>query len=310
MYVVTGVDGHFGSTVAQIVLAKVPADQLIFTSWDVSRIAHWAERGVQVRQADFDDLEQTTEAFRGGHRLLLISTMLVGPRRRQQHLNAIEAAQAVGVEHVTYTSYLGSERPDNTALVTVDHHYTEELILGSGLSWNFMRDSQYGEAMAEQQAAIALSTGKFYANELDGTVAFVSRDDCAAVAAALLLGAGEPDTAYDVTGPDLFTYREICALVAEISGAEIEYVEMTDDEMYAMWDALGVPRESTGDFSASPVPWCSDDMVSFGRAIREGMMAVRTDVVAELTGTAPKTMRQLMEAAKPGWPAPASAPVA
>lgn len=71
MDVVTGVDGHFGSTVAEIVLAKVPASQLIFTSWDVSRIVHWAERGVQVRQADFDDLAQTTEAFRGGDRLLL-----------------------------------------------------------------------------------------------------------------------------------------------------------------------------------------------------------------------------------------------
>lgn len=92
-----------------------------------------------------------------------------------------------------------------------------------------------------------------------------------------------------------------------MSGAQIEYVEMTDEVMYGMWDAMGVPRESTGNFSASPAPWCSDDMVSFGRAIREGMMAVRTDVVAQLTGRAPKTMRQLMETAEPAWPAPVTA---
>ncbi|NTW42563.1 MAG: NAD(P)H-binding protein [Cellulomonadaceae bacterium] len=304
MYIVTGVDGHFGSTVAELVLAKVPASELIFTSWDVSRIAHWAERGVQVRQADFDDVDQTGDAFAGGDRLLLISTMLVGPRRQQQHRNAVQAAAEAGVRHIVYTSYLGSDDESNEAIVTLDHRMTEQAIFASGMTWNVMRDSQYSEAMTQQQAAVAVSSGKFFANQGDGTVAFVSRDDCAAVAAALLLGAGEPNTAYDVTGPELLTYREVCELIAEVSGVAVEYVGLTDDQFYAMWDAMGVPRESTGDFSASPFPWCSDDMVSFGRAIREGMMAVRSDAVETLTGRPPLTMRALMERDAHLWPVP------
>jgi len=302
MYIVTGVDGNFGSAAAELALRAVPADQLTFTSCDVGKIAHWAERGVQVRQADFDNLEETTAAFAGGERLLLISTMLVGPRRQQQHRNAVQAAVDAGVQHVTYTSYLGSQDPSNTAIVTVDHRLTEQAIFASGMSWNVMRDSQYAEAMTQQQAAIAITSGKFSANEGDGAVAFVSRDDCVRVAVALLLGKGDPDTAYDVTGPELLTYRQVCDLISELSGAPIEYIAQSDEQAYAVWDALGVPRESTGDFSSSPVPWCSDDMVSFGRAIRDGMMAVRSDAVEQLTGRPPVGLRALMAAAAPGWP--------
>ena len=61
-----------------------------------------------------------------------------------------------------------------------------------------------------------------------------------------------------------------------------------------MWDSLGVPREATGDFSKSPVPWCSDGMVSFGRMIREGRLDRVTDVVERFTGRKPKSLRELM----------------
>jgi NAD(P)H dehydrogenase (quinone) len=124
----------------------------------------------------------------------------------------------------------------------------------------------------------------------------------AATAAALMLGRGRRDVAYDVTGPEAVTWRQVAALITEFSGVPIEVVDLTDDEMYAMWDALGVPRAATGDFSRSPVPWCSDGMVSLGRAIRMGQLSTVTDTVEELTGHRPKTLRELMKEKAPSWP--------
>jgi NAD(P)H dehydrogenase (quinone) len=72
--------------------------------------------------------------------------------------------------------------------------------------------------------------------------------------------------------------------------------------MYAMWDSLGVPREATGDFSRSPVPWCSDGMVSLGREIRRGHLATLSNVVEELTGKKPKSLRELMQEKASSWP--------
>ena len=309
MYVVTGVSGQFGRAAAELLLERVPGDQVILTTRDVEGALAWAgASGAQVRHADYDDLELTTEAFRGGDVLLLVSTTLVGPLRRAQHERAVQAARDAGVGRIVYTSYLGSGNPQQEAMVTIDHRATEQAILASGLSWNFLRDSQYGEALAEQVATATLLDGVFTANQGEGRGAFVSRGDCVRVAVALLLGAGERDTAYDVTGPELLTYRDVAAMIAEISGRDIPYADLTDEEFYAYWDRLGVPRSSDEGFEGSPFPWCSDDMVSFGRGIRLGEMDVISDTVERLTGRPPVSLRELMLHASPTWPS-ATSPV-
>jgi len=307
MYVITGGSGYVGARAAELLLKEVPADQLILTSRNPAALQSFADRGVTVRAADFRDVEQTTEAFRGGKRLLMISTMEVGEERRRQHSNAIEAAKRAGIEYIAYTSYLGTDDPSNDAFVVHDHRHTEQEILRSGLSWNVMRDSQYADAMAIEHAAMSLVTGRSIGNAGDGQVGFVARDDVAAVAVALLLGKGEPNRGYDVTGPELLTQRQVGELIAEISGAPLEIVNLSDEEMYAMWDAAGVPREATDDFSHSPVPWCSHDMVTFGEAIREGRMARLSDTVQQLTGHRGKTMREVMIEASANWPPAAQA---
>lgn len=302
MFVITGVSGYVGNAVAEILHARVPADRMIVTSRNQEVLDRWAERGVSARRADYDDRDALREAFTGGERLFMVSGMEVGPNRQRQHRNVVEAAQAAGIRHIVYTSFIGTERPDVTSHEVADHKFTEKLIMDSGMSWNMLRNNQYADAMAENQAVIAITSGQSIGNTADGKVAFVARDDVAAVGAEVLLGAGEPNTGYDVTGPEMFTYREVGEMIIELSGAPIEIVDLTDDEMYAMWDALGVPREATGDFSRSPVPWCSDGMVSFGRMVRAGTMAKVTDVVERFTGRKPRRLRDLMLERRSSWP--------
>lgn len=302
MYVITGVSGYVGNAVAGNLLATVPADEIIVTSRNPDVLSRWSGHGVSARRADYEDPDALRTAFAGGTRLFLVSGMEAGPDRQRQHRNAVEAAQAAGIQHIIYTSFIGTERPDVMSHEVADHKFTEKLIMDSGMTWNMLRNNQYADAMAENQAAIAITSGQSIGNTGDGKVAFVARDDVAAVAAEILTGAGEPNTGYDVTGPEMFTYREVGEMIADLSGAPISIVDLTDDEMYAMWDALGVPRESTGDFSNSPVPWCSDGMVSFGRMVRMGSMAKITDVVERFTGRAPRRLRDLMLERRPGWP--------
>lgn len=303
MYVVTGAGGYIGAAVVENLLRDgVPAGQIRVTSRNEASLGRWRERGVQVHRADFNDKAALVEAFRGAAHLFMVSTMEAGPSRQQQHRNAVEAAKEAGVGHIVYTSFLNTEKPEVNSFEVADHKLTEQLIRQSGMHWNFLRNNQYADAMAENQAAIAITTGKSIGNCGRGRVAFVARDDVAAVAAKLLQGKGEPDTAYDVTGPEAIDYVEVADLIKDLSGAEFEVIDLTDEQMYAMWDSLGVPREATGDFSKSPVPWCSDGMVSFGRMIREGHLDRVTDVVERFTGHKPKSLRELMLERRHTWP--------
>jgi NAD(P)H dehydrogenase (quinone) len=300
---VTGVGGYIGAAVVENLLKDgVPPEQIRVTSRNEDTLARWQARGVDARRADFNDKAALTDAFRGAEHVFMVSTMEAGPSRQQQHRNAVAAAREAGVRHIVYTSFLNTEKPNVNSFEVADHKLTERLIQESGMRWNFLRNNQYADAMAENQAAIAITSGKSIGNAGAGRVGFVARDDVAAVAAKLLQGRGAPDTAYDVTGPEALSYAQVADLIKELSGAEFEVIDLTDEQMYAMWDSLGVPREATGDFSRSPVPWCSDGMVSFGRMIRDGHLDVVTDVVEQFTGHKPKSLRALMLERRHTWP--------
>lgn len=307
VYVVTGVGGYIGAAVAENLLKDgVPPREIRVTSRSEATLANWRARGVPAFQGDYGDKAALLAAFRGADHLFMVSAMEAGPSRQRQHTNAVEAAKEAGVRHIVYTSFLNAEKPEVNSFELADHKLTEALIRDSGIAWNFMRNNQYADAMAENQAAIAISTGKAIGNTGAGRVGFISRDDVAAVAAKLLQGKGEPNTAYEVTGPEALDFPSVSRMIRDLSGAKIEDIDLTDEAMYAMWDSLGVPREATGDFSRSPVPWCSDGMVSFGRMIREGRLDRVTDVVERFTGRKPRSLRELMIERQHNWPSVAA----
>ncbi|HUG73999.1 MAG TPA: NAD(P)H-binding protein [Steroidobacteraceae bacterium] len=303
MYVVTGVGGYIGAAVVENLLKDgVAAYQIRVTSRNEETLVRWRARGVEAHKADFNDKAALIEAFQGADHVFMVSTMEAGPSRQQQHRNAVEAAKRAGVGHIVYTSFLTAGKPEVDSLEVADHKLTEQLLRDSGIPWNFMRNNQYADAMAENQAAIAIGSGRSISNTGHGKVGFVARDDVAAVAAKLLQGLGEPNTAYDITGPEALDFSQVADLIKELSGATFNVIDLSDEDMYTMWDSLGVPREATGDFSKSPVPWCSDGMVSFGRMIRDGHLDVVTDVVERFTGSKPKSLRVLMLERRHLWP--------
>ncbi len=298
--IVTGATGNFGREVTAILMDKVGPEELILITRKPERLADLAAKGAQVRRGDFDEPDSLAAAFEGGDRMLLISTARVGSRVGQ-HGNAIAAAAKAGVGQIAYTSFVGLH-DGNPAIVTKDHRATEELLRASGTGWTALRDSQYSEAAAQVMAPMALPSGKWASNSGDGQIAMVSRADCVACAAAVLTTPGHENKAYDITGPALISFRDICEMVSEISGKALEYIPITDEAMYAVFDAAGVPREASDDPVNAAIPWSSDDMVSFSRAIREGHFAIISDHVQQLLGRPPVTLRSVLEAHKGEWP--------
>src|SRR5687767_14239635 len=264
MIIVTGANGAFGRAAAARLIERVPRGSLILTSRTPERLADFAASGAQVRKADFDDPESLRAAFAGGTRMLLISTARVGTRVGQ-HKSAIDAAVAAGVRQIAYTSVLGAARPDNPALVKLDHRATEEHLEKSGAAWTFLRDSQYSEAIAGAMVPPALAMGRKPENAGNGRVAFVSREDCVACATEVLLQSGHENRAYDITGPELMSIPQALAMASEIAGKPIVVEPVDDAGMFAYFDSLGVPRHASDIVPSGPIPWSSDDMVTFAQ---------------------------------------------
>jgi NAD(P)H dehydrogenase (quinone) len=301
MIIVTGANGGFGRAAAARLIERMPPTELILTTRTPEKLADFAKRGAQVRFADFDDPASLRTAFAGGKKMLLISTARVGTRVGQ-HINAIDAAAAAGVRHIAYTSVLGAAREDNPAIVKRDHRATEQHLERSGVSWTFLRDSQYAEAVAGAMVPGALAAGRRPDNSGNGRVAFVAREDCVACATDVLLKPGHENRAYDVTGPELLTIEQGLAMAAEMAGKPTIHVHVDDEGMFEYFDSLGIPRHASDIVPQGPIPWCSEDMVSFGRSIREGFFDVLTDHVEHITGRKPRPLREILLSHRHLWP--------
>ncbi|MER2555738.1 MAG: NAD(P)H-binding protein [Thauera sp.] len=301
MYLVNGVGGQLASRAAEEILNHVPAKELVFCASRLDRIdpvnlMRWRDRGVTIREASYDNPEQLHKAYEGVERMLLVSTWMIGPTRQQQHANAIDAAKRAGVEHIVYTSFVGAEIETDTPPVALDHRITEKNIIDSGLKWSFMRDTFYADAVIQYFPPLATLFGNLWrSNTGRKLVGYVAREDCSKVAAALLAGKGEPNSIHVVTGPELLSDKDIFDLICARTGWTAEFVDLSDEDYYAFWDSHNVPRSVTGDFSKSPIPLCSDDLVTNGTSIRAGHHTLLTDTVEKLTGCKPLSARTVLE---------------
>lgn len=304
--IVTGATGQFGRAATKYLLEKLSPKDLILVTRKPEQLEDLTKLGASVRYGDFDKPESLKSALAGGEKMLLISATRVG-FRIPQHKAAIDAAKAAGVRHVVYTSFARA-KPSSVALVNKDHSGTESLLRESGLKWTFLQDGWYADAIATAIAPRVLAQGQWITSSGDGRCAPVARDDCAACAAAVLTGQGHENKAYPITGAGLFTIDQIAALVTELGGGrKVEVVQVTDDDMYAMFDSLGIPRAPVDDQVVNDIPWCSDDMVSFERCIREGDLNIVTGDLQRLLGRPPKTLRSVLEAHLPALHAAARA---
>jgi NAD(P)H dehydrogenase (quinone) len=292
--VITGASGQYGRAATDMLIAQGLADRLILITRTPAKLADRTAQGCDVRYGDYDKPETLADAVRGAEKLLLISGTRVGARL-VQHRAAIDAAAAAGVKHILYTSFIGIDDPANPAEVRHDHIETEKAMRESGMAWTALRDAHYADAMILMAGPNVMASGTWFSNAGHGREAMVWRDDCVACAVAVLTTEGHENKIYNITGPELQTFDEVAALIREITGCSVEHVKVDDEQQYAIFDAMGIPRRPVDDQYVSGIPWNSDDMVTFGKAIREGYLEIQTDDVETLTGRPARSVRQMIE---------------
>jgi len=274
---VTGASGHLGQLVLKA-LENSP-HTVIAASRDPSKL----NTKFATRTIDFDKPETLSEAFKGVDRVLIISTdaLAVPGLRLKQHTAAIEAASAAGVKHVVYTS-LPNPEPGNKISFAPDHYGTEQALKASGIGHTILRNDWYIENLLGSLPH-ALETGQFFTAAPEGRVAYVAREDAARAAAAALSDA--PEGIFTITGPEALTYADVLAIASDVTGKAASVVPVTDEQYAGGLKAAGLP-----DFVA-------DMLVSAEAAIRAGQLDGVTEAVKTLTGTAPRTVRDVLSVA-------------
>lgn len=227
--IVSGASGALGTLVVDGLLAEgVDPRNLILVSRSTDELAHYAAMGAVTRFGDFTQPESLPAAYEGGDRLLLISMSAGLDDRHLLHGNAVSAATQVGVRHIVYTSTVDADNMDPAAASADMHRRTEQIIRDSGLQWTMLRNHMYANGLV-RQAARMVADERVVVQPNEIPTAYVTREDCAAAAVAVLIGEGHAGRVYDITGPNTVLRRDIARLASELSGQPIEIVEGAGD---------------------------------------------------------------------------------
>ncbi|MEV0391369.1 NAD(P)H-binding protein [Nonomuraea sp. NPDC050643] len=272
---VSGASGQLGRLTLQHLLQRVDAARVVALSRDPDALAGL---GVATRHADFDDPAGLPAAFEGAERLLMISmgSFTGAPRG---HVNAIEAAAKAGVGRLVYTSFTRAGDPGQPQALIQNHKETERLLAESGLTFTALRFNQWPEMWnLVGVPALAVATGVLPSNAGDGRVGHITRDDSAAVAAAVLAEGGHEGQLLEVTGPAAVTDTDVAAALSEVTGRTIRCEPVSDAGLAAALTRRGLPEMYVQGWTG------------LGTYKRAGWFDVTTHAVERLTGRKPTSI--------------------
>lgn len=282
---ITGATGPFARHAIDGLMERgVPAGDIIALARTPEKAQVLAERGIQVRKADYDQPETLGPALEGVETLLFVSGSEVG-KRAPQHRNVVDAAVAAGVQRIVYTSLL---KADTSGIpLAPEHRETERMIRDSGIPFVFLRNGWYLENYTGNLAP-ALEHGALLGSAEDGRISAATRADLAAAAVAVLTGEGHEGRVYELGGDEAFTMSELAEEVSRQSGTPVAYRDLPENDYAESLIAVGVPEPFARALAASD------------RGIVRGELFTESDDLRRLIGRPTTTLAEAIAAALKG----------
>jgi NAD(P)H dehydrogenase (quinone) len=285
MIAVTGSTGKLGRLVIEQLLTQAGAGPIVAVTRSPEKAADIAEKGIEIRWADYGRPESLGPAFAGADVLLFVSNTDFA-QREKQHQNVVDAALKAGVNRIVYTSFIRTGKADP---LSESHAATEDYIEQSALPFTFLRNNFYVD-LYTSEVEIAMKNGVYRSpTRIDKGASLVSRLDIARVAAAVLTGGGHEGKAYDLTGPASVTPAVIAKTAGALSGKAVGVESITWEQLGEAYRGRGIPSQ------VIPV------LVNLEQMIESNVLSGVSDDIARLTGELPEdflsSMRTLTSSA-------------
>jgi uncharacterized protein YbjT (DUF2867 family) len=229
MYLVIGAAGNVGREVTRLLIEA--GEPVRVLTRDPGRTAF--PDAVEVVRGDLADTKSLESAMKGADRTY--SLMRPDPAVSR---NLAAAAANQGLDRVVLLTSLAAEAAD-TPLGRA-HREAELAVEATGIAWAFLRPTNFASnslAWAPSIRAAGIVRAPF------GTFrsAVIDPGDIAAVAVAELRSKDQANRVHRLTGPRVLGLTEQVAIIGEVLGRDITYVEQSEAEARDEMVSRGLP---------------------------------------------------------------------
>ena len=145
-------------------------------------------------------------------------------------------AESCGVNHLVLLTGRGED----------EAQACEKIVMNSTLDWTIVRASWFAQNFSENFFLDDILRGQVIVPFDDFTEPFIDADDIADVVFAALNDEKHKDQIYEVTGPDLLSFRETIREIGELSNRKIGFQQVPMDDYVQFLHEAEVPREFVG----------------------------------------------------------------
>jgi uncharacterized protein YbjT (DUF2867 family) len=238
---VTGATGQQGGALARLLLAKGWQVRALTRKADSPAAIELHSRGAELAIGDFEDRASLEHAMQGVDAVYLMATPFGGGigAEIRQGTTAADVARDAGVRHLVYSSVSDADR--QTGIPHFDSKYViEQHVGGLGIPYTIVAPAYFMEnldlrVVRDGRLALPLpGTRKLQQTALADIAGFT----------ALVLERGEPFFGKRINiASDELSGREMAAILSDVFGHSVEYVEVPLDRVMAQSEDLGLMFE-------------------------------------------------------------------
>jgi uncharacterized protein YbjT (DUF2867 family) len=275
MFFVAGITGHVGGATARTLLEK--GHKLRTLARDPKKAAAWEQKGVEVRQGDFNDPGAVAGALKGvdGAYLMLppVFTPALGfPEAKGYIASYREALRKAPPPRLAVLSSIGSEQTSGLGLIA-QTHLLEEGLSEFTFPIAFVRAGVFLENFTFALKSAASGWFDSFLAPTSKPVPMIATADIGKEVARLLAGGWSGRKIVEIGSP--FSPDDVAAALGKVLGREVKARAIARQQWAAVLQSQGMPAGSTSAFEEMEDGFNSD-LIKFGVAGAERVAATIT----------------------------------
>jgi len=280
MITLAGGTGLVGKTLTQALMRD--GEQVrVLTREPNAAAAAFGDLKLEIVGVDFDDAATLQSAFTGSDKALICYG--TSDRQVRDEIALIDAAIGAEVPYLVNMS-VGGAGGTHPANVVRWHTEIDAYLASTGAVSTVVRPTTFTDSMLKL-ASNFVRSGAWGGTAGVGRVALIDTRDVAAAFAVILTEGPQRHAGkvYDLSGPTAHTMDEVAGYISAVLGTRVEYHARTEAQQRVVLESAGLPGLLV------------DVLLGVDDITRDNVYAVPSPAVFDLTGHAPRSVKDWVD---------------